>query len=580
MSLIHLIVRIWGDFNQTNYEDANFFDEISFFQYERLAIFDLKNDFCINMDSISVEIAQKRIASEISHWLSSRAEEKSIVKMKSLLHAMNSLVEERYRNKSVPNLEFQISDLISHISTMANSGPLPKSRASLLRIIEEILDLDFEVPLLSRLGAGRTQSYYLFPWVRILLRVSIAFEEDSKDRVLFEVMAETQIEGYLQGEREEVSTLKRPTYFFDLRQMVQPAFCTNEYLEITFVSDPFKDLFGVDPLESKMTLVDFFESQSMTLYDPLRKQDLGLDFSEMIRDSLEFGSDVDYMTVRWKSKVQNDKDVNAYDILDCFMSVQSRFPGIQGTFVVSTQKVNRYRSNVVEHLAFVESTIHNIKQPLAALDVEVENLKVFLNEKHPDLDLVRECASRVSELLTKSTNDSEEWLDHFRRNIERLDTTEGNLATTIGYAREKALSRYPRAKINIHTDNGPFERNDIVFLGSQSILESVLEGLFKNAIQHKTDGGQPKIDVYVKYFGANVHHQIDIMITDNAQGIDLKVLEAFNNHDIDDDKLTWLHICKAYVCSNLNGTIEINRGIDFGTNIRIGLNGKLQSHGE
>ena len=221
------------------------------------------------------------------------------------------------------------------------------------------------------------------------------------------------------------------------------------------------------------------------------------------------------------------------------------------------ENVNRYKYKQEEYKEYIELWIHEIKIPIAASKMIVENNK-------------NEVTKSINEELDKVENYIEQALYYARSNTVEKDyyVKKVNLKDIVNESIKKNKNVLIHEKISINVHDLELEVNT-----DNKWIVFILNQIIQNSIKYKKQYNNLEIEIYAKQGKENVI----LYIKDNGIGIKKgEITRVFEkgftgtNGRLVGKKSTGigLYLCKN-LCNKLGIAIELNSVQDKGTEIRL-----------
>jgi hypothetical protein len=410
-------------------------------------------------------------------------------------------------------------------------------------------------------GKGKGTRYLIPPLIRCIIRLQNEDPETNR-YILLKGMTNTLIKDKL-NEPSDYSFCKiitihpRPYSSFDISSFAQPAFCANEKLEITKVSEKFKEEFGFMDKHYGKPLIDFFKEQKFKHYDMFdltNNEDL---FNNISRSLEVGGSQINYLPIK-----QERKDKNKY--FDFFLTFQNTFLGIQGTLIDSTQRVGQYIADSKRRLIYAQGSIHKFSQYIGALKFDLLTLKEkTANQDDETREIVNSVFKSYDDSAASLTNE----LQHIRNEIASIYLNEFDLFQTIDEVVSAYRNVFPEVKFDLTNPNLSLLKR--VFATQMDIFRAILEDLISNSIKHRVKSIRPEIIISSE--SNNLTEIVKIHVDDNGKGFDPFYAQKINNNQNLDVKCS-LEYNQSVVLPLIGGKIEIySRGENKGSKVTIVL---------
>lgn len=220
------------------------------------------------------------------------------------------------------------------------------------------------------------------------------------------------------------------------------------------------------------------------------------------------------------------------------------------------ENVNKYKHLQEDYKEYIELWIHEIKTPIAASKMIIENNKT-------------ETTKSIEEELDKIENYTERALFYARSNTVEKDyiITKSNLKEIVNLSILKNKSSLLSNKINIDLH----DLEEIVYTDSKWTV-FIISQIIQNSIKYSKNENR-KIEIYAK----SKNEKVILYIKDNGIGIKKgEITRVFEkgftgtNGRVQNKKSTGigLYLCKK-LCNKLGIGIELNSEQDEGTEVRI-----------
>lgn len=220
------------------------------------------------------------------------------------------------------------------------------------------------------------------------------------------------------------------------------------------------------------------------------------------------------------------------------------------------ENVNKYKHLQEDYKEYIELWIHEIKTPIAASKMIIENNKT-------------ETTKSIEEELDKIENYTERALFYARSNTVEKDyiITKSNLKEIVNLSILKNKSSLLSNKINIDLH----DLEEIVYTDSKWTV-FIISQIIQNSIKYFKNENR-KIEIYAK----SKNEKVILYIKDNGIGIKKgEITRVFEkgftgtNGRVQNKKSTGigLYLCKK-LCNKLGIGIELNSEQDEGTEVRI-----------
>ena len=220
------------------------------------------------------------------------------------------------------------------------------------------------------------------------------------------------------------------------------------------------------------------------------------------------------------------------------------------------ENVNKYKHLQEDYKEYIELWIHEIKTPIAASKMIIENNKTETTES-------------IEEELDKIENYTERALFYARSNTVEKDyiITKSNLKEIVNLSILKNKSSLLSNKINIDLH----DLEEIVYTDSKWTV-FIISQIIQNSIKYFKNENR-KIEIYAK----SKNEKVILYIKDNGIGIKKgEITRVFEkgftgtNGRVQNKKSTGigLYLCKK-LCNKLGIGIELNSEQDEGTEVRI-----------
>ena len=220
------------------------------------------------------------------------------------------------------------------------------------------------------------------------------------------------------------------------------------------------------------------------------------------------------------------------------------------------ENVNKYEHLQEDYKEYIELWIHEIKTPIAASKMIIENNKT-------------ETTKSIEEELDKIENYTERALFYARSNTVEKDyiITKSNLKEIVNLSILKNKSSLLSNKINIDLH----DLEEIVYTDSKWTV-FIISQIIQNSIKYSKNENR-KIEIYAK----SKNEKVILYIKDNGIGIKKgEITRVFEkgftgtNGRVQNKKSTGigLYLCKK-LCNKLGIGIELNSEQDEGTEVRI-----------
>lgn len=271
------------------------------------------------------------------------------------------------------------------------------------------------VSLLAAIGSGKYRCYGVPAWTRMAYRheqyrCDPQFPGDEREGrlTLLRAIAHRFLRSLDDGEELDPLVL-RPPWFFDTSVMAQPAFCADPDLRLTHASTAFHELFRTNPDRLPLDLVDFFKSKELYVYDTVRGETTDRHFLDALTSELRDGQTVNHLMFEWKPPGGDESTLT--HLLDVFITIQERFPGIQGTFV----RVN----GPLQHETRTDSKLieHEISEPLARINSAVGSAEDLLNSRQSVESIPAALREEVIERVRKIGSEAHESITRYTQHL-------------------------------------------------------------------------------------------------------------------------------------------------------------------
>lgn len=229
---------------------------------------------------------------------------------------------------------------------------------------------------------------------------------------------------------------------------------------------------------------------------------------------------------------------------------------IQETGKSMIENVNKYKHLTEDYKEYIELWIHEIKTPIAASKMIIENNKTQFTKS-------------IEEELDKIENYTEQALFYARSNVVEKDyiITKSNLKEIVNQSILKNKNNLLSNKVSIDL----YDLDKIVYTDSKW-LTFIINQIIQNSIKYSNKENK-KIEIYAK----SESERVNLYIKDNGIGIKKdEISKVFNkgftgtNGRIQNEKSTGigLYLCKK-LCDRLGIDIEINSEQYKGTKVKI-----------
>lgn len=230
---------------------------------------------------------------------------------------------------------------------------------------------------------------------------------------------------------------------------------------------------------------------------------------------------------------------------------------LQDTGKSMIENVNYYKNIQEDYKEYIELWIHEVKIPIAASKLIIENNK-------------NDITKSIGEELDKVENYTEQALFYARSNAVEKDyiITKNNLKEIVNAAILKNKTTLLNEKVSLDLNN---LKNEEIFTDSKWAI-FIINQIIQNAIKYSKQT-EKKIEIYSK----EKNDKVILYIKDNGIGIKkgeiTKVFErgfTGENGRIVGQKSTGigLYLCKK-LCNKLGIGIELNSEKDIGTEVKI-----------
>jgi len=221
------------------------------------------------------------------------------------------------------------------------------------------------------------------------------------------------------------------------------------------------------------------------------------------------------------------------------------------------ENVNKYKYLMGEYKEYIELWIHEIKIPIAASKLVIENNK-------------NEVTRSIDEELDKVENYIEQALFYARSNVVEKDyyIRKSNLKEVVNESikKNKNILIQENISVNIH------DIDNIVYTDNKWIV-FILNQIIQNSSKYMKQDGKKEIEIYSKQGNEN----IILYVRDNGEGIKKgEITRVFekgftgSNGRMQNKKSTGigLYLCKK-LCDKLGIKIELNSVQNEGTEVRL-----------
>lgn len=254
------------------------------------------------------------------------------------------------------------------------------------------------------------------------------------------------------------------------------------------------------------------------------------------------------------------------------IDIKSNYPEVKSTVVTANKIVSQledykmFQKQQANNLARIDITrqvVHDIKSPLSALDMIVDQLDELEESKRI---LIRSAVGRIHDITNDLTCQSEE-LKNKNTFITQSKFSIASLASMI--ISEKRIQFRNKANLNI-TFNLNEENYGLYVSASQKDLKRVFSNVINNAVESLGVKKNGRVMLSIK---SNNQNAI-IEITDNGSGIPNNILDKIGKKGFTYNKPNGSGLGLSHAIDIINsysGEIKIETELGIGTTIRINL---------
>ncbi len=464
--------------------------------------------------------------------------------------------------KAQLSLQLAIKERAINSSSLANY--LGISRQSAMGHLKKLV----KHGLMRKQGKGRSTRYIIADYGTISKILLLTVEEEAIISVRNEwISYYEKSDPYTKRVRDALGGDEgdRPFYFFDIKNVIHPAFVTGSDFVITDWSNSFEKLFGRP--DERETFVEFFRKLEISAW----KLDLDNDRQEeedfldhFVLSRLANCKDGRPPHVN-KQLIRFRKESKGYIYLEFSCAAQGSCPGLQSIMPIANQRVNMIRQLRMRPVGFAAMK-HRISQPMNAVRGVAELLEGLLehNKSKEQLSIALELLeglvkepSRMSEgsvakLLECTRNASSQYnslvhqlqdmINKLRRNImdytetidlylKVLSSQEGLvpiLALLVNVCVQLKKGLADERNVKLKWDIPEEQISTYMVHGEEILLREAFFCVLENAIQGCARIDDPSRRIVEVNFQSLSENKVEITISDRGPGIPAEDLRDIN----------------------------------------------------